>query len=43
MGGTGVDAPELLCARAPQVKLDGGRRVKGSVVLSPKEETLGVL
>ena len=41
IGGSGGDAPELLRARAPHVELGGSRR--GSVVLSPPEETLGVL
>ena len=42
MGGTGVGALELHCAHAPGVKLNGGLRTRGSVVLST-EETLGVL
>ena len=43
MGGSEGDAPELLGARAPHVELGGNRRDRGSVVLAPPEETLGVL
>ena len=42
MGGTGVGALELLCDHAPWIKLDGGLRARGSVVLS-SEEALDVL
>ena len=43
MGGCTGDARELLGARAPHVELGGNRLDRGSVVLAPPEETLGVL
>ena len=37
MGGAGVGAFELLCAHAPWIKLGGGLRTRGFVVLSSEE------